>query len=103
MSLAGVRPVEPRMSAVSLFQRGSVSMDCLRSARMVDVATGKSLKPDSPVWSDENENIGEFIMVLTPGLCRYDRGKGIVLSQQVILIRLYQPLGRRRARTVESS
>ena len=68
---------------------------------MIDAATGKTLKPDSPVTPDAHGDIGDRIMVLAPGLWRHDRDKVVPLSQEIILVELYNPVGRRRGGTVE--
>ena len=61
----------------------------------------QTLKPDSLVVSDSNGFIGEQIMMLSPALVRRDEDKIVRLSQEVLLVELYKPLGRRRARHVE--
>lgn len=69
--------------------------------RMVDVATGKQLKADSPVTPDRKGNIGDRIMVLAPGLFRQDSDRLVPLNPAIVLVELYSPLGRRRAATAE--
>ena len=92
---------EPRMSIYSMFERHSIPQTQLGRCRMIDAATGKTLKPDSPVISDAHGDIGNRIMVLAPGLYRHDRDKVVPLSPEIILVELYNPLGRRRGGTVE--
>lgn len=68
---------------------------------MIEVATGKTLKADSPVTPDGKGDIGDQILVLSPALSRRDADRFIPLSQAVILVELYYPLGRRRGTIVE--
>ena len=92
---------EPRMSIHMIFDHRVVPKELLGQIRVIDAATGKTLKPDSLVVPDRDGNIGEQVMTLSPALYRRDQAKFIPLSQEVILVELYQPLGRRRALTSE--
>lgn len=89
------------MSASAKFKRSTVSKTDLGCYRMIDVATGKQLKADSPVTPDRKGNIGDRIMVLAPGLFRQDPNRLVPLIPAAFLVELYKPLGRRRAATVE--
>ncbi|KAL8789356.1 MAG: hypothetical protein Q9195_006883 [Heterodermia aff. obscurata] len=92
---------EPRMSSNPITKPCKISRKDLGSFRMTDVETGKTLKPESPVRPDCDGDIGIEMIVLKPGLLRFDADKSVPLSQEAILIKLYHPLGRRRAVTVE--
>lgn len=70
---------------------------------MIDVTTGKTLKPDSPIVSDSSGYIGDRMMTLSPALYRRDDDKFVLLSQEVILVKLYEPLGRRHAKKESTS
>ncbi|KAL8719796.1 MAG: hypothetical protein Q9225_003231 [Loekoesia sp. 1 TL-2023] len=74
--------------------------DELSDYKLVDVASGKTLKPNSPVQPNEEGEIGTAVMVLAPALYRCDPGQDeLLLVKAVILIELFKPLGRRRAAT----
>lgn len=85
-----------------MFKGYSVSKTGLSECRMIDVASGKTLKRDSVVVSDSDGVIGEYIMTLWPALYRCDdKDKFVPLSQEIILVELDKPLGRRRAVKLE--
>ena len=65
--------------------------------RIIDVATGKHLKSDSPVTVDENGMMGDLLLVVSPGLERRSGERSIALVQGTLLVDLYVPLGRRDA------
>ena len=87
----------------TLFMPYSVSEASLGRCQMIDVATRKTLKPDSPVVADSNGNIGDRIMTLSPALYRCNEDKFVLLAQEVILVELYKPLGRRYAKKESTS
>lgn len=92
---------EPHMAESSRFKRHSIPKSHLGRYRMIDVETGKSLKPDSPVTPDVSGNIGNQIMTIAPRLCRCNTDKVVPLVQEVVLVELYAPLGRRRGPVVK--
>lgn len=63
----------------------------------IDVETRKTLKPDSPVVPDSDGFIGRTLLLLEPGLERYDKSekKTTTLRQSKYLIKLFTPLARR--------
>ena len=70
---------------------------------MVDVATGKLVKPNNLVMPDSNKNIGDRIMTLSPALYRGTKDNFVLLAQEVILVELYEPLRRRHANKESTS
>ncbi|KAG6994105.1 hypothetical protein G7Y79_00047g083310 [Physcia stellaris] len=92
---------EPRLSRNSLFKRVAVPKTHLGHYRMIDAATGKTLKLDSPITPNKDGDIGDEIMVVTPGLLRRDAEKMVPLMPENVLVELYEPLGRRRGATAE--
>ena len=70
-------------------------METLGTCKMLDVQTGKHLKPDSAVLADENGVIGEIIISMEPGLRRMNRDKATILHQGTVLVKLSHPLGKR--------
>lgn len=92
---------EPRLSSTSVLTRSPIPKTHLGHYRMIDVGTGKTLKPDSPIIPNRDGDIGDEIMVVTPGLLRHDAEKMVPLLHEKVLVELYKPLGRRRAATVE--
>ncbi|KAL8840763.1 MAG: hypothetical protein Q9170_001201 [Blastenia crenularia] len=80
------------------FDGYSVTRETLSKFKLIDIGSGKTLKPDSPVQSDEQGHIGTPIMVLAPALYRCDPGQSaLLLVKEVVLVRLFKPLGRHRA------
>lgn len=72
-----------------------VHMDHLARFRMVEVKTGKTLKPDSKVVPDNHGCIGKFIMRLEPSLHRTNRDqRSTTLYQACYLVQLDKPLVR---------
>lgn len=63
----------------------------------IDVETRKTLKPDSPVIPDSDGFIGRRLLLVEPGLERYDKSKKktITLRQPQYLVQLHTPLAKR--------
>jgi len=87
---------KPSMTTTNISQRYLLSKHNLADLKAIDAKTGKTLKADSPVVTNEDGNIGAQIALLTPGLWRLGPDeKPVCLTQEVLLIELYHPLGRR--------
>ena len=89
---------EYRAPSAAPFMMYPVSKHSLGRYRMIDVATGKTLKPESPIVSDSSGNIGVRMMTLSPALYRRKDDESVLLSQEVILVELYKALGRRHTK-----
>lgn len=90
----------PKMETFFHFGSRIFTQQDLSIFKLVDVATGKTLKPDSPVQPNEEGQIGTPIMILAPALYRQEPGQDALLRvKQVVLVQLFKPLGRRRANT----
>ena len=87
-----------RAPSATPFVTYSVSKLSLGRTQLIDVETRKPLKPDSLILSDSSGNIGDRIMTLSPALYRRNKGNSVLLSQEIILVKLYKPLGRRHAK-----
>lgn len=87
----------PRMTSTKIYRRLALSKDDMTRARMIDAATAKTLRADSPIVERSDGFIGEQIALLSPALVRNTQGgTPVYLTQAVILVELYYPLGRRR-------
>ncbi|KAL8786639.1 MAG: hypothetical protein Q9213_002668 [Squamulea squamosa] len=83
------------------FDVHSVGYDQLSRSRFVDIETGKTLKVDSPIQTNEKGEIGTQVMVVVPALYRCNPGQDpLLLVKEIDLVKLHKPLGRRRAATV---
>ncbi|KAL9604642.1 MAG: hypothetical protein Q9219_000362 [cf. Caloplaca sp. 3 TL-2023] len=92
----------PQIESIFQFENRIVTIKDLSRYSLVDVGTGKTLKPDSPVSVDEKGHIGAMIMILAPALYRCNPGQdALQLAKATILVKLFKPLGRRRAATVQ--
>ena len=79
-----------------VFDNRPVSKDALGQIKAIDVASGKQVKKDSPVWSDDEGYIGNTVMVLRPALYRCDPNTpSIRLTQEIWSIELHKPMARR--------
>ncbi|KAL9007662.1 MAG: hypothetical protein Q9173_007119 [Seirophora scorigena] len=88
----------PKMDELQLLDDCIFSQEHLSSYKLVDVATGKTLRADSPVQANEKGQIGTPVMMLAPALYRCDPGKDpLLLVKAVFVVQLYKPLGRRQA------
>lgn len=74
--------------------------DMLKTHKMIDYKSGRQLKPDSPVVADQDGTIGNFILSLEPGLYRVVKGKKTTLHQELFLVELHHPLGKRSKASV---
>ena len=72
-----------------------VMADYLNSVKMVDIKSGRHLKPDSAVLGDKDGILGKIIICLEPGLYRAIKGKETTLRQALYLVELNHPLGKR--------
>lgn len=94
----------PRMTKARIGKDELLARQNLTQVKIIDAATGKTLKADSPVVANKEGYIGEQIALLTPSLYRCIPGEGSVrLTQAVILGELHHPLGRRRGNTAQST
>ena len=73
----------------------SVTKESLKSRKMIDVKSGKHLKPDSAVIADEDGIIGSLIICLEPALYRVMNGKERLLLKGTFLVELNSPLPKR--------
>lgn len=90
----------PKIEKFFPFDNCIFTQQQLSDFKLVDIATGKTLKPDSPIQPNEQGQIGTEIMVLAPALYRCDPGSSaLLLVKEVVLVQLFSPLGRRRAAT----
>ncbi|KAL8943816.1 MAG: hypothetical protein Q9216_000809 [Gyalolechia sp. 2 TL-2023] len=89
----------PTMEALqSPFEDSVISQCHLIDLKLIDIATGKTLKANSPVQANERGDIGTRIMILAPALYRYDTGQdALLLVKETVLVQLYQPLGKRQS------
>lgn len=72
----------------------AATTDHLRKSKLVEVETGKVLKPDCAVVARNNGVIGEQIIVLEPSLNRtYGNEDAVVLRKSMVLVELLHPLG----------
>lgn len=67
----------------------------LKTHKMIDSKSGRQLKPDSAVVADEDGIIGDIVICLEPGLHRIIKGKQTTLRQEIFLVELHHPLGKR--------
>ena len=72
-----------------------VILDHFKVCQMIDIRSGRHLRPDSAVVADNAGIIGKIVMFLEPGLHRRIDGKYKTLRQTVFLIELKHPLGKR--------
>jgi len=94
----------PCMEDTAISQRLLLSRTDLADDKVIDVATGKTLKADSLVVANKDGYVGEQIALLSPALWRCVPGeKEVRLTREVLLAKLFHPLGRRRANTTQNS
>lgn len=92
----------PRMTGTSITKKWVLTKEHLTCVKMIDAKTGKTLKAESPLMANEDGYIGQQIAPLAPALRRHLLGQNSVgLTQEVLLVELFYPLGRRRANTVQ--
>lgn len=94
---------EPVMTSTNVYEGCYISRKSFREKKFIDAETGKTLKPDSPVTEDRHGYVGEQLLHLTPSLMRCVPSKNPTrLTQSVILLELYHPLGKRGATTPQT-
>ena len=92
---------EPRFPWPKLGKGGTVMKEQIKEAKLIDVMSGKTLKETSVVVADEQGRIGTKIATLAPSLLRCEpHRQPIRLTQEVVLVALDEPLGKRETRTV---
>ena len=75
----------------------AVTVNRLKALKMIDVATRKTIRPESAVRADSDGCYGKFLIPLEAGLFRVDKDdKEIQLRQRVYLMELFSPLDQRR-------
>ena len=83
------------MSPNSILGRYPVTLHDLSETKMIDIKSGKHLRAESQVVPGDGGEIGDQLLVLAPALLRRQSGKkSIRLTQELILVELYKPLGR---------
>ena len=92
----------PRMLAITRLGRTPVTLHQMAFFKMIDVRSGKHLRAESRIVANERGEVGDEILILAPALFRRQSSSQYVrLTQKVILVELYQPLGRRRGNTAQ--
>ena len=100
-------PVDPghhpsTRPAMAPLKRGRyIHRDELDSVSLVDIDSRKVIKSLKKVEVNPDGSIAEEIMLVHPGLCRYQAGKDITLGKPVILVKMLNPLSREPKRDVE--
>ena len=75
----------------------AVTVNYLKAFKMIDVATRKTIRPESAVRADSDGGYGKFLIPLEAGLLRVDKDdKEISLRQRVYLMQLFSPLDQHR-------
>ncbi|KAL8809184.1 MAG: hypothetical protein Q9200_003631, partial [Gallowayella weberi] len=91
---------KPTMSDTRLFKECELRQEHLSQLKLIDIGTGKTLKPQSPVQPEEDGSIGQQIMMLAPALYRCNQGIApLLLVKELDLVKLHKPLGRQGAAT----
>lgn len=66
-----------------------------KAFKLVELTTGRYLKPDSAVVASKNGDIGEFILGLEPNLVRVnEKGERMLLQPMTLLVKLFEPIGK---------
>ncbi|KAI4268934.1 MAG: hypothetical protein L6R38_007670 [Xanthoria sp. 2 TBL-2021] len=90
----------PKIGSLSQFRYCDVHRAELPNYKLIDIASRKTLKVNSPVRPNEKGHIGTQIMVLAPALYRRDPGQApLLLVKEIDLVELHTPLGRRQTAT----
>ena len=97
---------DPKMKRFTLPQFGHgglVHISDFTQSEILDIESNRSLKP-SRVEKNAHGWIGDRILTIYPALCRRGRDEDIVVSKELLLVKLTKPLQRRgKPREVESS
>ena len=74
--------------------------EALEHNKVVDMKTGKCLKPDNPMIAGQQELVGNVALMIEPGLSRVvGNGQEINLKQGTFVVNLNFPLGKRNRPT----
>lgn len=92
----------PHMPSSPFLNYQAVVIEDLNYISVIDVSTRKTLKPDSPVVSQEDGKIGYPILLLEPSLARTNSGtnNSTLLRRSVYLIQLAKPMRKRNQAAV---
>ena len=96
----------PRMKRYTLppvGHGGLVHISDFSQSEILDLESNRNVKP-SRLEPNEDGSIGERIMTIYPALCRRGRDENILVSKELLLVELRNPVQRRgKPREVESS
>ena len=86
----------PRFSSKIKLCRLVVDLCEVSDLKMIDIKSGKQLRSESQLVANGEGTIGDQLLVLTPALMRRQSANNYIrLTQEVILVELYKPVGRR--------
>ena len=96
-------PSMKRLTLPPVGHGGLVHISDFSQSEILDIESNRNLKP-SRLEPNEDGSIGERIMTIYPALCRRGRDENILVSKELLLVELRNPVQRRgKPREVESS